>query len=117
MSFWSSLTGQDAADASNAAALDTYQKQQAAVAGIKAAGDKSAADYANLAQEYQPYVGAGGDALTRLMQGLGLSGNGDQFTAAYRATPGYQAALNTGTNNITQNAAARGLLKSGSTLK
>ena len=119
MGFLDSLLGNDAADASKAAAADTYGKQQEAIAGLKNYGDQYAGQYRDLAARFQPYEQAGGSALERLMVGLGLGGpeSQQQFTAAYRGLPGYQAGLESGSNAITGNAAARGMLNSGSTLK
>lgn len=117
MSFFGALLGNDAADASKAAAADTYGKQQQAISSLNNYGDQYAGQFSNLAQGYQPYVGAGNSAIQQLMSGLGLGGNSQAFTDAYHNLPGYQAGLNTGTNAITQNQAAHGLLKSGSTLK
>jgi hypothetical protein len=117
MSFWSSLTGQDASDAANAAAGDTYRKQQAATAGITNYGNEYAGKFADLSKGYDPYVSAGNSALERMMAGLGLGGNQEAFTNAYRSIPGYQSGLETGSRAITGNAAARGLLNSSATAK
>ena len=119
MGFLDSLLGNDAADASKAAAADTYAKQQEAIAGLRNYGDQFAGQYRDLATRFQPYAQAGGSALERLMAGLGLGGpdSQQQFTAAYRGLPGYEAGLDTGSRAITGNAAARGMLNSGGTLK
>ncbi len=117
MSFWSSLTGDDAADAAKSAAADTFAKQQRAINELTGYGDRYAGDFENLSHAYDPYVNAGGSALDRLMAGLGLGGNQQAFTDAYRSLPGYQNGLETGSRAITGNAAARGSLNSGATLK
>jgi hypothetical protein len=118
MSFWDDITGKTAADASKAAAADTYKKQQDAVAGLTSYGDTLPGAYSGLADRFSPYANAGGSALSRLLTGLGLpGGDGEDFSAAYRATPGYQAGLDTGTNAVMGTNAARGMLNSGRTMK
>lgn len=117
MSFFGSLTGSDAADASNSAAADTYAKQKKAWQAIQMYGDEYAGKFDDLSKRFDPYVNAGNSALERLTAGLGLGGNQEAFTQAYRGLPGYQAGLQTGSNAITTNAAARGMLHSGSALK
>lgn len=118
MSFFDTLLGNDAAATSNAAAADQYAKQQAATKNITNYGNEYADKFKGLSTQYQPYQQAGGSALARLMQGLGLpGGDGSDFAAAYRATPGYQAGLDTGTNAAISGANAGGTLASGRTLK
>lgn len=117
MSFFGSLFGTDSAKASNAAAADQYAKQTAAAQGLTNAGATYNTQIQGLAPSYDPYVSGGNDALSRLMAGLGLGGDSQGFINAYRALPGYQAGLDRGSAAITGNAAARGLLKSGSTAK
>lgn len=117
MGFLDSLFGNTAADASNAAAGDTYNKQRQALATLRGAGDQYASGFNNLAANYQPYTQAGTSSLSQLMAGLGLGGDQQAFTDAYRGLPGYQNGLQAGSNAITGNAAARGMLNSGSTLK
>jgi hypothetical protein len=113
------LLGNTSADAAKAAAADTYKKQQAAIGGLNTAGDQYATGMSGLAKGYDPYAQAGTGALSQLMNGLGLNGSGgsQQFTDAYRATPGYQAGLDTGINSATRGANATGMLQSGRTLK
>jgi hypothetical protein len=120
MGFWQDLTGETASDAANAAAADTYGKQRAATADLRNYGDAYASQFKDLATGYDPYKSAGTSAIQQLMAGLGLSKDPDAqaaFTASYRALPGYQAGLDTGSRAITGNAAARGMLNSGATLK
>jgi hypothetical protein len=119
MGIFDDLLGKSSANASNAAAGDTYSKLMAASGDLTNYGNQYRADYSNLAQQYQPYQQAGGDALKMIMSGLGLSGGeGSQaYTDAYRATPGYQAGLETGTNAVTAGANAGNMLNSGKTLK
>jgi hypothetical protein len=117
MGFWDDLTGGTAANAANSAAADQYAKQKKATAALQEYGNEYAGKFADLSKGYDPYVQGGNSALQRLLSGLGLGGDGADFTAAYRSLPGYQAGLDTGSQAITGNAAARGMLKSGSTLK
>jgi hypothetical protein len=119
MGFWDNITGKSAANAAEAAARDTFNKQNAATAGISQYGDQHAAEFRSLGQSYNPYTQAGSSAINRLMAGLGLGGpdSSQQFTDAYRSLPGYQAGIDTGSRAITGNAAARGMLNSGATLK
>lgn len=122
MGFWDDITGNTAADASNAAAADTYAKQLAAAKATREAGAASGQRYATnvggLSSAYDPYRQAGGDALKMLLGGLGLPG-GDAagFTAGYRNLPGYTSGLETGTNAALRAANAGGSLASGGTLK
>lgn len=117
MGIFDTLLGKDAARASEGAAADTYSKQQQAVRQLLGYGDQYANEFRTLSEGFQPYENAGNSALTRLMAGLGLGGNPGEFTAAYRALPGYQAGLDAGSEAITGNAAARSGLNSGATLK
>ena len=118
MSFWSALTGSDAADAANAAAADQYAKQQAAAQATRDAGNAYSSNMTANAAAYDPYVGAGNSALARLMAGLGLGSGGAQFTEAYRALPGYRAGLDTGTAAVARGAGAKyGGTNQGSVLK
>lgn len=119
MGFFDSLLGNDAADASNAAAADTYRKQQAATAALRGAGSQYATDVGGLASNYDPYRQAGRSALTQLMGGLGLGGPGgsEAFTSAYRSLPGYTSGLERGTDAAIKAANATGRGASGATLK
>lgn len=119
MGFLDTLFGNDAADAARAAAADTYRKQQAATADLKAYGDTLPGAYSSLAGAFAPYASAGSDALRRLMGGLGLGTPEDSaaFTSAYRALPGYQAGLDRGIGAVDQSAVSKGTLQSGNTLK
>lgn len=119
MGLWDDLTGKTAADASNAAAADTYKKQTAAVGGLNSYSDTLPGQYNKLGSGYQPYADAGGGALQMLMNGTGANGAGGNqaYTAAYHAQPGYQAGLDTGTNAAMRGANAGNMLQSGRTLK
>lgn len=117
MGFFQDISGKTGAEAAKAAAADTYGKQQAATGELKAYGDQYKTAFDDLAGGYDPYVKAGGSALERLMAGLGLGGDTAGFADAYRSLPGYQAGLETGSNAVTGNSAAKGMLNSGATLK
>jgi hypothetical protein len=119
LSFWDSLTGSAASDASNAAAQDTYKKQRSAGKDLREYGNQYAQNFQGLSQQYQPYQSAGTDALSMLRSGLGLNGGqGTQaFTQAYQGLPGYQSGLQTGTDAALASANASGRLNSGATLK
>lgn len=112
MGFWDDLTGKSASKAANAAAADTYAKQQAA-------GTQSADAFRNLSGIYDPYRTGGTAAQNQVYRLLGLQG-GDAQTEAYgqfRSDPGYQFQLEQGIGAIDKSAAARGNLNSGATLK
>lgn len=117
MGFWDDLMGRTASDASNRAAQDTYGKQVAAGGQIRAAGDQYQGDLTGLSQAYNPYVQAGGSALQQLMAGLGLGGDQQAFTNAYRGLPGYESGLETGTNAALRGINASGMSNSGRALK
>lgn len=114
MSLWSSLTGDDAAAASKAAAADTYGKQQGAIGRLLGYGDDLKAGYDSIGASYQPYVdrantlsGNSSDALNNLIT------NPDSV----RSLPGYAFDQSEGTRAVDRSAAARGMDASGRTLK
>lgn len=119
MGIWEDLTGKSSANASNAAAADTYSKIMSATGDYKAYGDDYASKFSELSKMFAPYGEAGKAALQRLMGGLGLGGEGGSaaFADAYRALPGYEAGLETGTRAVTAGANAGNMLNSGRTLK
>lgn len=113
MGFFDTLLGKDASKAANAAAADTYAKQQTAIGDLKSAGNQYATDYKSLAGQFRPYQAAGGSALDRLMAGLGLSGDPNSFTTAYQSQPGYSSNLTAGLDAINRRRAGAGMLASG----
>jgi hypothetical protein len=117
MSFFGSLFGTDASEAANRAAADQYAKETAATKNYTAYGDTLPAAYADLARGYEPYATAGTSALDRLLAGLGLGGNGEDFTAAYHALPGYQSGLATGQQAAERALNAGGGLNRGAAIK
>jgi hypothetical protein len=106
LGFWQDLTGESAADASKAAASDTYNKQQAAIAKLIGYGDEYAGKFEELAGGYDPYVETGGAANSMLMRLL-------QDPNSLRSLPGYEFAQGEGIQALDRSAAARGRLNSG----
>lgn len=119
MGIWDSLTGRSASDAANTAASDTYAKQKKAANRLRAAGDDYASGMDTLSALFKPYATAGNDALAMYRAGLGLDGGAgsEAFMNAYRAIPGYQAALDTGRDSVIAGLNASGRLNSGGALK
>lgn len=117
MGIWGSLTGSDAAKASNAAAQDTYRKQQDAISRLLGYSDTLPGQYNDIAKGYDPYRSAGTDALGMLRAGLGLGGDQQAFVNAYRGLPGYQSALDAGSKAVAGQANAGNMLQSGRALK
>lgn len=119
MGIWDDLTGRSSAAAANAAAADTFEKQQKASRDIKRFGDQYATEFRGLADLFKPYADAGGSSLAMLMNGLGLNGGhgSADFSAAYRALPGYTSGLQTGQDAALAAANAGGRLNSGATQK
>lgn len=117
MGIFDTLFGNSAADASNRAAQDTYAKQMAAGQQLTDYGDQLPGQFNQLSQAFAPYAQAGGGALQQLLAGLGLGGNQEQFTQAYRSLPGYQSGLETGGRAVAMNANAGDMLQSGAALK
>lgn len=113
------LTGSSAKKAANAAAADTYGKQQTAIGDLNAYGDTLPGQYNDIAKGYDPYRSAGTDALSMLRNGMGLGGPGgsQSFTDAYHATPGYEAGLNTGSRAVASHFNAGGMGQSGAAMK
>lgn len=114
MSFWDDLTGKTAADASKAAAADTYGKQQSAVGSMLGYGNDAKAGFDAIGASYQPYVdrantlsGNSSDALNNLIQNPN----------SVSSLPGYQFDMSQGVNATDRSAAARGMDQSGRTLK
>lgn len=113
MGIWDDLTGKTAAKASNAAAADTYGKQQGAINKLLGYGDDYRADYANLAggydplkSGYDPYAQTGYGANTALQRLIA-------DPSSVRSLPGYQFDMEEGTRALDRGAASRGMLGSG----
>jgi hypothetical protein len=103
MSFWSALMGDDAADASRAAAGDTYKKQQDAISGLMGYGDQYASQFKNMYQPYSDTGSVANDALRRLMAD----------PSSIRSLPGYQFALEEGSKGVNRGANANHMYESG----
>lgn len=106
MGFIQDLTGKSAANASKAAAADTYAKQQAAIAKLLGYGDEYKSSMDDLSGAYDPFVKTGyasNDALNRLIAD----------PSSVRSLPGYQFAQDEGVQALDRGAASRGMLNSG----
>jgi hypothetical protein len=103
MGIFDDLTGKTAANASRAAAADTYSKQ------MKFSGDHlgRADEYAeNVQGFYQPYADTGAQANTALARLMADPGS-------LRSLPGYQFAMDEGVQALDRGANARHMLQSG----
>jgi hypothetical protein len=103
MGLWDDLTGKTAANASRAAAADTYSKQ------MKFSGDQlgRADEYAeNVQGFYQPYADTGAQANTALARLMA-------DPSSLRSLPGYQFALEEGSKGLNRAANANHMLNSG----
>jgi len=94
--------------------------QSSAVSGGK--GEANAAQQAALAQaraDLEPWRNTGGTANTRSADLLGLNGPAaaDAAFAGYRTSPGYQWQMGEGLRAVDAGQAAKGMLRSGATLK
>lgn len=110
MSFLDDLLGNTAADASKAAAADTYAKQQGAVQKLLGYGDNYASQMSELATGFQPWQSTGlaaNDAVSRLISD----------PSSVRSLPAYQFLMGEGTKAIDRSAASQGSLFSGRTGK
>jgi hypothetical protein len=119
MGILDSLLGKTASKASNAAAADTYAKQQSAVSGLNSYADTVPGAYNSIAKGYDPYTGAGNQALQQLMSGLGLNGSGgsEAFTNAYQSIPGYTEGREQGLDAAQRGLNAGNMGQSGRALK
>jgi hypothetical protein len=117
MGFFDDITGKSAQRAAEQAAADTYRKQKAAVGNLESYAGTVPGRFNEIAHGFDPYAQAGGSALERLMAGLGLGGNGGDFTAAYHALPGYEAGRETGINAAQRGLNAGNMGQSGRALK
>ena len=119
MGFFDDLLGNSASDAANAAAADTYRKQQGAVKGLTSYADTVPGQFNKVASGFDPYAQAGGSALQRLMAGLGLggAGGGQEFTDAYQSLPGYTEGREQGLQGAERGLNAGNMGQSGRALK
>ncbi len=117
MGFFDTLLGKDSAAASKKAAADTYAKQSRAAEESRAAGNQYQGSMEGLSHRYDPYIQGGNSAYERLLQGLGLSGNGEAFTNAYRSLPGYQSGMDSGSKAVASRLNAGPGMQSGAAQK
>jgi hypothetical protein len=106
MPFLNDITGKTAADASKAAAADTFGKQNSAIRDITDYGNQYADKFAGLAKGYDPYVQTGYTANNQLQQLLSDPNN-------VRGLPGYQFAQDQGVQALDRSASARSMTNSG----
>ena len=109
--------------AAGAAAIGTVAGSALQANAASSSADKAlSAQQAGLAQsraDLSPWTGTGGSANTDTSDLLGLNGP-DAATAAmgkFQSSPGYQFQLDQGLRAVDAGAAAKGMLRSGATLK
>lgn len=122
MGFLSGILGLDAGKAT----MDAAKKNGAILSGFQNKGNqiintgetKSAGALNQAVAGYQPYVNAGKSATGMYSNALGLNGASGNATAtgAFQEGPGYQFAMDQGTNAALRGASAAGMLNSGNTL-
>mgnify|MGYP001598122856 FL=1 len=117
MGFFDDITGKTAAKAAKEAAALQFGREQQAVSGMQGAGGSYASGMEGLSQKFSPYADAGKPALERLMAGLGLGGNQEQFTNAYQSLPGYQSGMDAGSKAVTSRLNAGPGVQSGAAMK
>lgn len=104
------------------AGASIYAADQASDAQRDAAVNAQRADekkFQQIRSDLAPYRDAGGSALTKYADSLGLNGDAarDQFRTDFRADPGYQYAFDEGMRAVEGSAAARGGVLNGGTLR
>lgn len=110
MGFLQQLSGDDAADAANKAAADTFAKQRGAIDRLMGFGDQYAGEFRELSNAYAPYAQTGQGANTALQRLIA-------DPSSVSSLPGYQFAQQQGMQAIDRGAAARGMLQSGRNMK
>jgi hypothetical protein len=100
-----------------AAAAEAAAQTQADAA--KYAVDKQDSQYQQTRTDYAPWRVAGGGAVTRQADLMGLNGQAasDNAFATFREDPGYKYTVDQAVQGVDRSAAARGLLTSGATIK
>lgn len=122
MSFLGALTGSDATDAikggiqKNMNLMNSFDRRSNAI--IENFGQKQIKDYTSAIDSFNPYTTAGESATTLYSDALGLNGSegNTRATGAFQTGPGYQFALDQGTQAALRGASAAGMLNSGNTL-
>lgn len=110
MGILDTLLGRDAANASRAAAADTYAKQNAATGKIVDYGNDYLTNLLGLSKGFDPYVQAGGVAANQYTNLL-------RDPSSVRSLPGYEFMRDEGLRGVDHSAAARGNVFSGKTGK
>lgn len=80
---------------------------------IQAAQQYGKQQYGDFRKQINPYISAGGNALSQFQAQMGMGGDAYDVTQL----PGYQAALEQGLSSVNQGAAGTGMLMSGSRMK
>lgn len=122
MGFFSSLLGLDAGKAT----INAANKNKGIVGDLQNKGNKiinsgeakSSGALNSAISGYNPYTAAGADAVNMYSDALGLNGSKGNAaaTGAFQTGPGYQFALDQGTQAALRGASAAGMLSSGNTL-
>ncbi len=122
MGFLSSLTGSKTGKAT----MQASDQNKDALFALRATGNKIIADGENKSRgaldqaigSYQPWVDSGTAANSLYGDALGLNGTegNARATGAFQTGPGYQFALDQGTQAALRGASAAGMLSSGNTL-
>lgn len=86
---------------------------------VSQANQQAQAQYEQSRQDLLPYMTAGQNALSPTQDLLGLNGQdaADAAMANFQSSPGYQYQLDQGLRAVDAGAAAKGMLRSGATLK
>lgn len=122
MGFFSSLMGGDIGEATlnalgeNKDLIKGFQKQGNQI--INTGETKSIGALDKAIAGYQPWVTAGSNAVGTYSDALGLNGaeGNARATGAFQTGPGYQFAMDQGTQAALRGASAAGMLSSGNTL-
>lgn len=115
---FSSSDGKRAAVAADKARVRGLRTGEERASGLLDSGLSTATDYyTNAGKLYDTWASTGRDANAMFGNALGLGGQEgyDAATSAFRTTPGYQFAVESGLDAIDRRAASRGMLGSGNT--
>lgn len=115
---FSSSDGKRAAVAADKARVRGLRTGEERASGLLDSGLSSATDYyTNAGKLYDTWASTGRDANAMFGNALGLGGQEgyDAATSAFRTTPGYEFAVESGLDAIDRRAASRGMLGSGNT--
>lgn len=115
---FSSSDGKRAAVAADKARVRGLRTGEERASGLLDSGLSTATDYyTNAGKLYDTWASTGRDANAMFGNALGLGGQEgyDAATSAFRTTPGYEFAVESGLDAIDRRAASRGMLGSGNT--